>query len=1018
MTINSNKFLPQGKTNNGSIVKYKAESYLIPFKNIIDSKGLKDKQKENFDSNGEQVRKSKDIVKIKNLVLEIESILKKNLKSQKKQYKNKSKLLEKERFTKREKDIENKSEKEFQSPKIGISMPRLGIFDWIKRFLFWTILGRIISSLSDHFPTLIKISEKIIPVVGFLGKLTGDFLNGLVDFIDFGYSAYDKVRDLSKWIGGESFQKVFDDFSNNLNTFVNLAIVAGLASIGGPGGGRGRVGGGGGRPGRGGGKRGLDGDFKKGKFTGYVRGFGISDTAGQGFNLWKQRGTLKGGFEKSQNDIMKRYFQKYGRDAFVQRFGQEGLERLPGGLARSGLTKAARGAFVGLAGKGGAKLILGTVRPLLKRLPIIGALIDFGLSVALGEPLGRAAFKSIGAFILGSIGTGFGGPLGAIVGGFAGDWAGGKLYDIFFGGQKNVDDNTKIKKKATGGSVTGNVTRNGKIIGGSIKRGIKKVGSIKATPSLRKLSPGSAIGGEDKVQKIFPKPPEEDIGKVVNPYGVLTNISDEMIKIAFFGPLFAIFAKTILGDKITKLDYKNVGLGINAWINNAIVKGYLEGGLNLVQGFSNGGIIRKEIVDDDMTKNISRWVEKSVEELVKNKVTAALNEFRKNLGLKPLTSAGDEIDPDELGEGGSVRVSSDSPDFWLLATAAMFENSNPQGAADVAQVIYNRTQYPAWDAPTIKQAILNPGQFQPVRKYGGTASWAAIKTKEDALRFSRSHGKTQEQLERVAAALLDKERQRSAREFVGPRDSFRAEGYEKEVDHLDNETEKTRHGHTFGFEPRGATIGAFKAGKLSAAQVNESVVTGSVMEQQIPSSGWKPRTPGKFNAIQYITGDRSHPNYRADHGGGNYHEHVAFKTSEEKEKAKRALIASGFVTGSEYRPGDPGYHGRGLALDVPFYGQRRRYSDDKAGEEKFSADFRSVLGLKGGGLVGPKSPNVNPSSLYSYDDEAEVIMMIQPIIIETNAEFNNKSNNTVPGFGQVSRSLNSYNSSMSQLMAR
>jgi hypothetical protein len=157
----------------------------------------------------------------------------------------------------------------------------------------------------------------------------------------------------------------------------------------------------------------------------------------------------------------------------------------------------------------------------------------------------------------------------------------------------------------------------------------------------------------------------------------------------------------------------------------------------------------------------------------------------------------------------------------------MFENSHPQGSADVAQVIYNRTQYPAWNASTIRKAILNPGQFRPVRQYGGTAAWASIKTKQDALRFSKSHGKTQEQLERVAAALLDKQKQQDAKQFVGPRDSFRSDAYEKANNHLANDTEKSRHGHTFGFEPGGAMIGKFKAGQLSAAQVNANV-TGSI----------------------------------------------------------------------------------------------------------------------------------------------------------------------------------------------
>jgi hypothetical protein len=183
-----------------------------------------------------------------------------------------------------------------------------------------------------------------------------------------------------------------------------------------------------------------------------------------------------------------------------------------------------------------------------------------------------------------------------------------------------------------------------------------------------------------------------------------------------------------------------------------------------------------------------------------------------------------------MGEGAGVQVSSDSEDFWLLATAAMFENSDPQGAADVAQAIYNRVAMPGdpWKVNnSIRKTILNPNQFQPVRKYGGYATWGRIKTKEDAIRFAKSHRKTQEQLERVAAALLDKSKQQSARQFVGPRDSFRSVSYENANNDLADDTEVRRHGHVFGFEPRGATIGAFRQGKLGAAEVNANV-TGKV----------------------------------------------------------------------------------------------------------------------------------------------------------------------------------------------
>ena len=73
------------------------------------------------------------------------------------------------------------------------------------------------------------------------------------------------------------------------------------------------------------------------------------------------------------------------------------------------------------------------------RLPIIGALLDFGISWMLGEDPGRAAFKAIGAGLLGAAGATVGtvlpvagNAIGGILGGIAGDMLGGVLYDVLF----------------------------------------------------------------------------------------------------------------------------------------------------------------------------------------------------------------------------------------------------------------------------------------------------------------------------------------------------------------------------------------------------------------------------------------------------------------------------------------------------------------------------------------------------------------------------------------------------------
>jgi len=106
---------------------------------------------------------------------------------------------------------------------------------------------------------------------------------------------------------------------------------------------------------------------------------------------------------------------------------------------------------------------------------------------------------------------------------------------------------------------------------------------------------------------------------------------------------------------------------------------------------------------------------------------------------------------------------------------------------------------------------------------------------------------------------------------------------------------------------------------------------------------------------QYLTGDRSHAKYRADHGGKNYHEHFGFASTADRDAAIAYLEGQGFYIGSrndgQHAVGSLHYQDR--AFDVPFYPNHTRfgYSNDREGEEKFSADVRKAM-KKGGFPVG------------------------------------------------------------------
>ena len=711
----------------------------------------------------------KNIGIVKVKVIEIDSILKGTLAAEKKKLNESKKQDSSKRREKIEEKLETKPKVESGKVKMP-SLPRMGFLDWIKNFIGNIVLGYFAVRLVEHLP-------KIAPIVKFLGKATdlvlglgGKLLNGLVTFIDWGYKAVDFSRNLIGKTFGDDALKNFDKLTSEFEKFMNLAIIVGMASA----------------------------DF--------------------GMSRLKDRG------------------------------GRRGAEKAAGTVGRRGAGRMATRAAARVGGKGAAKLTAKVGSKALKAIPFLGA----GLAIVEGIMRIRE-----GDYVGGLLSFGTAIPVAGwafLALDIAREFMGGKEFDESvgraFGGKPGVT-NSQVKKRTpymSGPSIVtglaeGGITRGGKTPGrakrtvsrstkGKYKRRVKiapkKPGDVEAT------SPGADVGGEQKLFGLFPNPFKmaQKATDVINPFKVIQKAGKNLGESDYFGPILAITSKILLGQKPTQEDYKNIGLGINMLVAKGIDDGKLKGGL--AAAFAEGGFVDPKALDAiSQGGDISDWVAKSFKDATETNAQKTLREIQDNLKLKKPGGEETPPSPGDMGPGGGVQVSSDSEDFWLLATAAMFENSDPQGAADVAQVIYNRTQYPAWNSPTIRKAILNPNQFQPVRQYGGTGAWSKIKTKEDAIRFAKTYGKTQEQLERVAAALLSTNRQQSAKQFVGPRDSFRAAAYEKANNHLADETEKSRHGHTFGFEPGGAMIGQFKAGKLSAAQVNAGIV-GTVSQQGLP----------------------------------------------------------------------------------------------------------------------------------------------------------------------------------------
>jgi hypothetical protein len=518
----------------------------------------------------------RDLIVIRNRVIKVRDLVKNTTLLSEKETERKRIATEEEKFDKQEKKLEEKPDEKGEDKKSKIpGLPKLGFFDRIKNFFFNVLLGYVAIKLLPHINKLPDIVGKIGSAIDFGTDLALGLFNGLASFIDWGYKAYDATRGFLKSFGGDNVVKLFDGFGDAVNKVIDATIIAALAltSLGGDDG-----------FGGGAGKRGFD---KSGRRVG--------------------------------KNLQERYARRFGREQFLERFGRRNLRNLSGGM-RGGV-------------RGTAKSILGFVRPLLKRipLPVVGALIDFGLSVALGEPLGKAAFKSIGAGLAGFIGAAigsipvlipFGGPLiGGILGGMAGDALGSALYDMFFGGKKPKPQ--KTTKAATGGQVT----RGGKPVGGTVTRTIKKAKrTVKIQPT--KVKPGASVGGEEKIKKIFPEVKTGDKGKKVDTLGYMKSSYDKSSSIPGFGGLFGIHSKAQLGQKPSDLDYQNAAAGLNAWMQRTFSSEIMRTG----GAFAEGGSVDVGMFGsgEDMTNMIA----KSLEDNISPRMNDIFNDLQKQLMLE------------------------------------------------------------------------------------------------------------------------------------------------------------------------------------------------------------------------------------------------------------------------------------------------------------------------------------------------------------------------------------------------
>lgn len=468
-------------------------------------------------------------------------------------------------------------------------LPRTGLLDSIRNFILYTFLGAAVPLFLKSLPSMLNFAKLLVPFGKGLGEFASNVLGGFVNAVDFGYKVHDKMRGILKTVTGAKYEKELDGLEKNLNIFLNGAIILGLT----------------------------------------IASSGVLPKIGKGRRI--------GGVELSPN-LSKSAYKNIRQSYKSLREGEANIgDRLR--LFRHGVTDARQ---LGSKSLKPAGKFFGKFGRIFGKIPVIGGLIDFTLSLLMGEPVGRAAAKAVGSSIgfgLGALIPGLGQiGVGELIGSIVGDIVGGALYDTLsaFG---------KPKKHASGGSVGGK----------SVSRTPRTIKSIKTRrpgkQPRQKTSPGKNIGGEEAIKKLFP---ETKDAKTANPLGMLVKNSAIMKKAGVFGNLLGSGMEMMaLGQRIEKstlTGFENyLGYAIQSAIDdqsstNAKVIG------NSMFAMATGGIVpaSRTIAQAGSSPGyvVAREIVKSFTAMLDSKSSEIFQNIRRELELK---SPGKETAPVEPG---------------------------------------------------------------------------------------------------------------------------------------------------------------------------------------------------------------------------------------------------------------------------------------------------------------------------------------------------------------------------------
>lgn len=628
-TIDPKKLLNSSSGSGGRLTA-QPKMFLVPIKNTQYKQTVDlSQQLEEQDLSDPDQKVIEDIKIIREKVVKVEDILKKSIKINLK----KIELTRKKEETEKRKNKESKLEKKKDKKSIGlpkVPIPGMSLIDRIKQFLGTIFTGFLVLKLYKLLPKLIEFVGFIQPVTDFIMNFSAGMFDKFVWAIDTGYKIVDGAQSKMKELFGDEGERKFKEFTSTFTNFMNLAIIAGMATMGG------------------------QDPLRDRRFDGPQR-----------------RGYDRSG-RRSSRTAQQRYRQRFGDRRFEERFGRRNLDRLKGKpRPRPGSVDPLSGGLQ----KGVTRIAGKKVGRIAGRLPIVGPLIDFGIRrLIFREPLGKAAAGAVGAAAGQALGTWIGGTIGTVagsvvpivgnllggaagaavgglLGGLIGDQIGVSLYNVI-----TKSSPTDIEAKATGGSVGG-------------KRGSdpgKKRKKRKAIPIQKiktdKTKPGLSIG-QAKLKKIYGA--QASANKP--PISVLVKSSEKLKKqgSSIIGKIMSLGVDYVLGMKPSASTKKSIAkafVGLFAQANDPnMMLGELTKTFQALAEGGEVGIQQREMIRRNQSIiDLMRGIETAL-----NKDFNILNSIMGIPNETP-TPPGDDggIPGARLRDGSSAQVEADLLEYF------------------------------------------------------------------------------------------------------------------------------------------------------------------------------------------------------------------------------------------------------------------------------------------------------------------------------------------------------------------